>query len=113
MTEQKNSTENSNSVNQYVEIDLMYVIDDMWKGFKRFFWLAPVIILLFAGGTFTVEKVRYHSSYEAFTSFAVNTRTAYGYTSTYYNKAVATQLSKTFPYILTSGALQDIVKELI
>ena len=110
MTEQKHGTENRNSVNQYVEIDLMYVIDDMWKGFKRFFWLVPVIILLFAGGAFAVEKMRYHSSYEAFTSFAINTRTAYGYTSTYYNKAVAKQLSKTFPYILTSGALEDIVK---
>ena len=95
--EQTLKAEENNSANQYVEIDLMYVIDDMWKGFKRFFWLAPVIVFLFAGGTFTAEKLMYHSSYEAFTSFAINTRTAYGYTSTYYNKAVATQLSKTFP----------------
>lgn len=94
-----------------ISIDLMYLIDDMWKGLKRFFWIIPVVVLLFAGTAFTLEKARYHSVYEAFTSFAINTRTAYGYTSTYYNKTVATQLSKTFPYILTSGILSDIVKE--
>ena len=107
--DQNNKT--GNNMDQYVTIDLMYVIDDMWKGFKRFFWLMPIIILIFAGGFFTIEKIRYRSTYEAFTSFAINTRTAYGYTSTYYNKAVAKQLSKTFPYILTSGALQEVVRE--
>ena len=111
MTEQNLNKENGEPLNQYMGMDLMYIIDDMWKGFKRFFWIAPIIILLFAGAFFARQKMRYHSSYEAFTSFAVNTRTAYGYTSTYYNKAVAVQLSKTFPYILTSGALQDVVRQ--
>ncbi len=81
------------------------------EGRQTFFWIGSIIVLAFAGGTFAVEKIRYRSVYEAFTTFAVNTRTAYGYTSTYYNKAVAKQLSLTFPYILTSGVLQDIVMD--
>lgn len=109
MIENRNNIDGNYS-NQYMSIDLMYIIDDMWKGFKRFYWLLPIVILSFAGVFFSIEKVRYQSRYEAFTSFAINTRTAYGYTSTYYNKAVAEQLSKTFPYIITSRALQEIVK---
>ena len=53
--DQNNKT--GNNMDQYVTIDLMYVIDDMWKGFKRFFWLMPIIILIFAGGFFTIEKI--------------------------------------------------------
>ena len=109
ITEQKMEVDNNYS-EQNASVDLMYVIDDMWKGFKRFFWMLPIVVLIFATGSFTVERARYHSVYEAFTSFAINTRTAYGYTSTYYNQIVAKQLSKTFPYIITSVALQDIVK---
>ena len=89
MAEELNlETKKSITSDQNISVNLMYLIDDMWKGLKRFFWLMPVIVLLFAGASFTVEKVRYRSSYEAFTSFAINTRSAYGYTSTYYNKAV-------------------------
>ena len=111
MITNQNVNSEDNYSDQYIAMDLMYVIDDIWKGFRKYFWIIPIIMLLFASGSFFLQKARYRSQYEAFTSFAINTRTAYGYTSTYYNKAVAKQLSKTLPYILTSGALQDVVKE--
>ena len=60
MTTDQNS--NSGSMDQYVSIDLMYIIDDMWKGFKRFFWVTPIIILIFASGIFLLEKIRYRST---------------------------------------------------
>ena len=49
--------------------------------------------------------------YQAYSSFVVETKTAYGYNQSYSDETTAGQLSKTFPYILTSGALSDIVAE--
>ena len=46
-----------------------------------------------------------------FLLFVVETKTAYGYNQSYSDETTAGQLSKTFPYILTSGALSDIVAE--
>jgi hypothetical protein len=91
--------------------DVMYIIDDMWRGLKKYFWVIPILMLLCSVGSYFVTKASFTPRYQAYSSFAVNTRTAYGYTSTYYNKAVTTQMAKTFPYILTSGTLQNLVKE--
>ena len=57
------------------------------------------------------EKTNYTPVYQAYSSFVVETKTAYGYNQSYSDETTAGQLSKTFPYILTSGALSDIVAE--
>ena len=82
-------------------LNIMYIIDDIWKGFKKFFWIIPVLVLICSGGNYYLSRNSYRPTYQAFASFAINTRTAYGYTDTYYNKTVASQMAKTFPYILT------------
>ena len=54
----------------------------------------------------------YSPRYQAYATFVVNAKTAYSSSDTYkeyYNEASADQLSKSFPYILTSGALNDVV----
>lgn len=45
--------------------------------------------------------------YEAYTSFVVGSNRAVGYS--YYDNVTAQQLGKTFPYIVTSGVLKDVV----
>ena len=110
--EQQDTSGNSEDVdsNTAAVPDIMYLVDDMWKGFKRFFWVIPILVLIFSAGNYYRARASYRPTYTAFTSFAVSTRTAHGYTSTYYNKAVSNQMAKTFPYILTSGTLQEVVK---
>ena len=93
------------------ELNFMYIIDDMWKGLKKYFGFLCIIVTLAACVSFLVTRHNYKPEYRAFRSFYVHTRTAYGYTTSYYNKTAAKQLSLTFPYLLTSGALQRIVME--
>lgn len=57
------------------------------------------------------RKDKLYSGIQAYSSFVVETKTAYGYNQSYSDETTAGQLSKTFPYILTSGALSDIVAE--
>ena len=109
--EQQDASDSADDDNNVAAVpDIMYLVDDMWKGFKRFFWVIPILVLVCSAGNYYRARASYRPTYTAFTSFAVSTRTAYGYTSTYYNKTVTNQMAKTFPYILTSGTLQEVVK---
>ena len=99
-----------NSIPQGVEpIDLTRLLVDAWSGVRRFWWIFLVVISLCASVSYFSAVRTYTPSYEAYASFVINTRTAYGYSETYYNQTTASQLSRTFPYILTSGALNQVV----
>ena len=108
MANRKQSSEGAGIIQS---VNLMYILDDMWRGLQRSIFLLPVLVSLFACHSFYRARNSYMPTFEAYASFTVNTRTANGYSETYYNKAVATQMSKTFPYILTSGVLMKVVAE--
>lgn len=91
-------------------IDITLILDDMWKGFKKFFPLCLAVILVCTVVFFIKAKISYVPSYEAYSSFVVEAKTPYNYGTTY-NSTVAGQLSKTFPYIVTSDALKEVVAE--
>lgn len=90
---------------------LTTILDDMWRGFKKFFPLCLILIAAGSAGFYVRAQRSYSPSYQAYSSFVVDTKTAYVYNQEYSNKTTAGQLSKTFPYILTSGALADIVAD--
>ncbi|MEE1196673.1 MAG: ABC transporter ATP-binding protein, partial [Lachnospiraceae bacterium] len=90
---------------------LTTILDDMWRGLKKFYWILLLIISVTSSLFYMQTKKSYSPVYQAYSSFVVNTKTAYAYDTTYYNKATASQMSKTFPYILTSGALNQVVAE--
>lgn len=87
------------------------ILDDMWRGFKKFFLLCLILIAAGSAGFYFRAERNYSPSYQAYSSFVVDTKTAYVYNQDYSNKTTAGQLSRTFPYILTSGALADIVAD--
>ncbi|MGN0417666.1 polysaccharide biosynthesis tyrosine autokinase [Anaerostipes faecalis] len=92
-------------------IDLTVVIDDLWRGIRRF-GIGILLLMILFGGLFLVKEKRdYIPKYQAYSSFVVKTKSNYGYSESYYNRTTAEQLSKTFPYILTSGALNRVVAE--
>ena len=104
-----------NEQNKELEkIGLLYLttlLDDMWRGFKKFFWLLFLFVGI-GGGLFYFRASRsYTPSYTAYTSFVIRAKTVYGYSQTYSDRTTAEQMSKTFPYILSSGALEQVVLE--
>lgn len=94
------------------QIDLMRIIDDMWKGAKRYgivLILLTIIMMLF----FVLRTYRNYSPiYTSSATFIISADSSGTYTSsTYLNERAAEQIVKTFPYILESGLLQEKVAE--
>lgn len=92
------------------KIDLIRIINDMWKGAKRY----GVLFILLAGllaGVFYYRAYRsYVPVYTATATFTVSSNTSSLYSSnSYLNEKTATQIVNTFPYILNSGILQKLV----
>lgn len=89
------------------KIDIIGMTYELLRALKKFF---PAVVLFTAlcGAVsgFWVWKT-YDPVYEAYTSFVVQGSNAYN--SSYYDNATAEQLEKTFPYIVTSGVLRDVV----
>ena len=106
------NTQNNFQEEELYQIDLLMVLDDMWRALKKF-WLFFLVLIVTCSmlAAFSVILV-YSPRYQAYATFVVNAKTAYSSSDTYqeyYNEASADQLSKSFPYILTSGALNDVV----
>ena len=105
-----NNKENKDDV-----IDLGVLICDMWKGFKKYWWLLPILCCLTAGGAFYYKSSRYFPMYKSQASFTVSTNGSYQESNTaysfYYSQSTAEQMTKLFPYILSSDALQELIKE--
>lgn len=103
--------EQTNKTISPAALDITMIIDDMWRGFKRYLYLIILVISLAASVFYVKADISYKPVYEAYSTFVVNTRNAVGYSENYYNKATAEQMSKTFPYIVTSGVLKQVVAE--
>ena len=90
-------------------------LEDFWHGLLKFWWVCLVLILLCAGVMFYRSYVRFTPIYQCSATFTVQTQqigsagdsiTSYSFT---YNRSTATQLSNTFPSIMQSNILQDII----
>lgn len=93
------------------KIDLLPLLSTIWKLAKKTWWLCLVLMVLFGGFRYVKTVRSYTPSYTATASFLVSTNNDFGSLSAgrYYNRITAKQLSTTFPFILTSGALNKIV----
>ncbi len=92
------------------KIDLMPVLRGILKQIARSWWVFGLILLLCAGaGMFQARRV-YSPRYRAKASFVVSVSDSSSISvSQYYNRVTTSQLTATFPYILTSGALSKVV----
>ena len=87
------------------KIDIMSFLDDMLNRLRSFWW---VILLLTAGlGALNYFRTTtyYTASYTAEATVSVEIMNG----GTYSNENTADQMGKVFPYILTSGALSEVV----
>lgn len=100
-----------NTEKNIVQIDLRVMLSDLLRGAKHLLWLGILLILLasaaFSGWTYLSYTPKYQAS-ASFTVYVSNPLQAEVRT---YNTATAEQMAKTFPYILTSGALSDMVMQ--
>lgn len=94
------------------KIDLIRVINNMWKGTKRY----GILLILLTGILMVFFVFRtwhsYSPVYTTSATFTVSYESSNFYsTSTYLNEKTAEQIVKTFPYILNSSLLQKMVAE--
>ncbi|MBE5922547.1 MAG: polysaccharide biosynthesis tyrosine autokinase [Lachnospiraceae bacterium] len=98
-------------------VDLTVLIVDIWKGIKKYWWLCVICMAVGAAGFFVQAVTSYVPIYRAESTLTVTvsqgseydeSNSTYGF---YYNIATADQMTKTFPYILQSEILTDMIKE--
>lgn len=98
-----------------VSPDLTVLLADFIKGLKRYWWLVAVLVVAVPTVNLYRNARAYRPLYKAEATFTVSTRatTSYGsddYTAGYQNGTV-TQMARTFPYILRSEVLLQVIRE--
>ena len=104
----------SNTVNSRdgeIEIDLLQLLLDILDGVRRQGWLYLALASLVGTICFFTARFLYTPYYEAYTTFTVNTVSSINYSSKSVKRYVTNQMGTVFPYILTSSALNNLVKE--
>lgn len=108
MSEQTNAR--AETQEQPEQIDLIRVLDGMWKACRHYFWVVILLALLGAALFFVRARMSYTPQYLSSATFTVSADSQNIYSSnSYYNNVTASQLESTFPYLLTSGTLSRVV----
>ena len=111
MNTNKYSAEQNNEPIEQKEFSL----DMIFKSFLRFWWVCLICAVLFAGVSVYRSYKSYSPRYSSSATFTVQTQTGSSFSagltsySFSYNRSAAKQLSSTFPSIISSHILQDIV----
>lgn len=93
------------------KIDIIQGIVKGWKCFKRTWWLLLVLAAVGVGIAGIYRLFFFKPVYTASSSFTVNVGDSEDSISSYNAQITLEQMSATFPYILESGALKDVVRE--
>ena len=99
--------------NEEIEIDLLQLAIDLWKGIVRYGWLLLAVISILGTIGFFIARSVYTPYYEAYTTFTVNTVSTVNFNSRNQKSTVTNKIGQIFPYILTSDALQSLVMEVM
>ncbi|WP_426350903.1 polysaccharide biosynthesis tyrosine autokinase [Alloiococcus sp. CFN-8] len=98
---------NDNNYNKEDLIDITNIIETTWKAIKKLWWLVLALIIFFSVISFFRASNNYIPYYEASTTFTITVDES----SSYYNRSAAEQLGSTFPYIISSTVLNDLIAE--
>lgn len=96
-----------------VKLDVLLV--DIWKAFKKLWWLGVLLIASFSLLAYYGCKKQYVPKYRAQASFSISTFNSVsassnaGSFSSYYNSSLAEQLSKTFGFVINSATMKQIL----
>lgn len=94
------------------KIDLIRIVNDMWKGVKRF-WFLMLLLMAVLGGIYAFRSYRnYTPVYSVNATFTITSNVSSLYNTTnHLNNKTASQLVNTFPYILKSGIFQKKIAQ--
>jgi capsular exopolysaccharide synthesis family protein len=99
---------NENHEERVVElekVDVLSFVNDFFHRFKRMWWIVVVLAVLGGLAMYYRASVNYSPSYRAEATASV----ALTYSTSSANRNTAEQMGRVFPYILTSGALKDVI----
>lgn len=109
-----NETKNNATQNDGENPELIN-LEDFFGSILKFWYVILILALLCGGAMFVRSRINYTPMYQSSVTFTVHTQeigssgigmTSYSFS---YNRATANQLSSTFPNIIKSNILQDII----
>lgn len=111
-----NNTPQKDNTASTVEISVL--LGDIWRGAKKFGWIALALAVLLGGFQFYRSYVRFSPEYTVAATFTVHTEnkvlsgdngvSAYSF---YYDRETADQLESVFPHIISNPILRQRVCE--
>ncbi len=87
------------------QLDIVSFLFDALHRLRSFWWIILLLTVLFAGAFYYRSSVSYVPNYVAESTVSVEIING----GTYSNQNTARQMGVVFPYILTSGALSDVI----
>ena len=98
-------SENTTTGSELEKIDLIALLNDFFHRLRQIWWVVVLLTALFAAASYYRISTSYTPSYMA--EATVSVEITFG--SSRGNQNTAEQMGSIFPYILTSGALSDVI----
>lgn len=98
-------------VDMDVDLDPARLILDVMNGFFSKAWLYIALMIVGGALCFFAARFRYTPYYEASTTFTVNSVSRINDIGNVRKSALTTTMGNTFPYVLTSDTLKNLVKQ--
>lgn len=108
MSENREKTSSERTTEHLEKIDITQVVEEVWAGFKKIWWLILLLIIAGAARSYFATSGSYTPQYVASATMSVTT--PYG-NGGYSDTQSASEMAEIFPYILTSGVLADVVAQ--
>ncbi len=93
------------------KIDLFVLLADLIQAGRRLWALGLVLVMLCAGALTAYRYLTHSPVYAATASFTVKVANPLYASISSYNSKTAEQMAKTFPYIVSSGVLQQRIRD--
>lgn len=98
-------------VDMDIDLDPVRLFFDVMNGFLSKAWLYIALMIVGGALCFFAARFRYTPYYEASTTFTVNSVSRINDTGNVRRSALTTTMGNTFPYVLTSDTLKNLVKQ--
>lgn len=95
-------------------IDLVMLMHDCFRGLKKFWWVIAILAAVTTAAALVTGMLLYKPMYQSEASFTVSTSASSSGNYDYlfdYNRSTAERMATTFPYILESDLLIDLVEQ--